>query len=82
MFMCDKCGQCCRNLNKSPIYSRLHNGDGVCIYLDGNLCSIYEKRPLLCRIDDSYNVLFKNSISIDEYYKINYEVCKKLKNQL
>lgn len=49
MFLCDKCGLCCRNLNLSEIYADLDRGDGTCKYLQGNLCSIYEKRPLKCR---------------------------------
>ena len=54
MFKCDKCGECCRHLNESDLYIELDRGDGVCKYLDGNLCSIYENRPLHCRIDESY----------------------------
>lgn len=82
MFKCDKCGECCRNLNKSPIYDELHNGDGVCKYLKGNLCSIYEERPLLCRIDESYEVFFKETMKKSAYYNINYKFCNKLKNKL
>ena len=43
-----------------------------------NLCSIYDNRPLLCRIDDSYDIYFKDRYTKEEYYKLNYEVCKKL----
>ena len=81
MFECDKCGECCRNLDKSPVYSELDRGDGVCRYLDGNLCSIYEKRPLICRVDDAYDVWFKDSLPKDEYYRLNYEACVLLKNK-
>lgn len=55
MFKCDMCGECCRNLDKSPIYDKLHNGDGICIYLNGNLCSIYNDRPLICRVEKAYD---------------------------
>lgn len=79
MFECDKCGMCCRNLDKSDIYKELHNGDGICKYLDGNLCSIYDDRPLLCRIDESYEVYFKDKMSLNEYYEANYKVCSELK---
>lgn len=79
MFECDKCGMCCRNLDKSDIYKELHNGDGICIYLDGNVCSIYENRPLLCRVDESYEIYFKDMMSLNEYYEANYEICSKLK---
>lgn len=41
MFKCNMCGECCRNPDKSPVYNELHDGDGVCRYLDGNECSIY-----------------------------------------
>ncbi|GAA6293169.1 YkgJ family cysteine cluster protein [Enterocloster asparagiformis] len=80
MFNCDKCGECCRNLDKSPIYSELDRGDGICRYLIGNLCSIYEKRPMLCRIDESYDLLFKDKITRSEFYKLNQSFCIKLKN--
>lgn len=62
MFVCDKCGECCRHVNLSPIYQYLDHGDGVCKFLNGNLCSIYEVRPLLCRIDESYEAFFKEKI--------------------
>lgn len=71
MFKCDKCGECCRNLNKSEIYKELDRGDGICKYLKGNLCSIYELRPLLCRVDESYEKFFKNMMTKEKYYKLN-----------
>ena len=79
MFFCDQCGECCRNLDKSQIYQLLHNGDGICRYLKGNLCTIYENRPLLCRVEESYFAFFKNQMTLEEYYEKNYEACKKLK---
>lgn len=82
MFNCDLCGQCCRNLNKSDVYNELHEGNGICRYLIGNICSIYEERPLLCRIDDSYEILFKESIEREIYYELNYKACNNLKNGL
>lgn len=74
------CGECCRNLDKSPLYADLDMGNGVCRYLNGNKCSIYDNRPLLCRIDESYEAFFKDIITIDEYYRLNYEACNILKN--
>ena len=81
MFTCDACGKCCRNLDKSQVYAELDNGNGVCKYLDGNLCSIYNDRPLLCRVDDSYDAFFSGVLSRNEYYKLNYECCSLLKNK-
>lgn len=82
MFMCDRCGECCRRLSMSSVYVELDSGNGVCKYLDGTLCSIYEERPLLCRVDESYEAIFKNAMTLDKYYRLNYEVCIKLKKQL
>jgi len=84
MFKCDKCGECCRNLDKSSVYAELHNGDGICKYLYGNLCSIYSTRPILCRVDESYELYFKNIMTRDKYEELNHEVCiifKKIKEE-
>ena len=80
MFECSKCGCCCRNLKMSEIYSELDRGDGVCKYLEGNLCSIYDRRPDICRVDKCYDLFFKDSISLKDYYKLNKEMCRKLKD--
>ncbi len=81
MFICDGCGQCCRNLKNNNIYSELDNGFGICIYFnqETNLCLIYEDRPIICRIDETYDKYFSDIINKDEYYKLNYEACKILK---
>lgn len=82
MFVCDRCGECCRNLDKSPLYAELDRGDGVCKYLVGNLCGIYEKRPLICRVDSCYEEFFKQEMTKEEFYSLNYQVCKRLKKHL
>ena len=81
MFECDKCGCCCRHLDMSPLYAELDSGNGVCRYLDGNLCSIYENRPLLCRIDECYEKFFSDKISLEEYYSLNRQICEMLKRK-
>lgn len=76
MYNCEHCGCCCRNLDKSDIYAQLDRGDGVCKYLKGNDCSIYENRPVLCRIDESYDRFFSGAMSRKEFYDINKQACK------
>ena len=78
-FECDKCGACCRNLNMSELYSDLDSGDGTCKYLVGNLCSIYNERPLKCRVEESYYAFFSDEMSKEEFYQKNYEMCEQLK---
>ena len=81
MFKCDKCGACCRNLHRSPVYNELHDGDGICRYLTGNECLIYENRPLICRIDESYHAFFNDQMTYEEYLQLNYQCCELLKNK-
>lgn len=79
MFECERCGCCCRNLDKNETYVHLDRGDGVCMYLSGNDCSIYENRPLLCRVDECYDVMFRQMIDKEEYYRLNKQACERLK---
>lgn len=83
MFKCDCCGLCCCNLDKSDIYQDLDRGDGICKFFDENtrLCKIYINRPLKCRVDEMYEDYFKEEMSLEEFYKLNYEACEKLKKE-
>lgn len=68
-------------MDKSDVYQNLDRGDGTCRYLEGNLCSIYSQRPVLCRVDECYELYFKERYSLEEYYEMNYRICKKLQNE-
>ena len=81
MFKCDQCGLCCKSLKENSLYADLDRGDGVCKYLKGNLCSIYEHRPLFCRVDDCYELFFKDQYTLEEFYEKNYEICRYLKTK-
>lgn len=80
MFSCNRCGECCRNLDKSDIYDDLHFGDGICIHYDerNKLCRIYEERPDICNIDIAYEKYFSDKFSKEDYYNLNYEGCRAL----
>lgn len=79
VFECDKCGLCCSHIGGVDLYKDLDRGDGVCMYLKENLCSIYESRPLLCRVDESWEQIFSAEMSREDYYKLNYKGCMALK---
>jgi hypothetical protein len=81
MFQCDCCGLCCMKVGSSPLYCDLDRGDGICRYFDCNsrLCTIYYNRPDRCNVDKSYEMYFKDKLTLEQYYELNYEVCKKLK---
>ena len=81
MFQCDCCGQCCRKVGKIKFLECLADEEGVCKFLDKekNLCKIYKSRPLFCNVDAMYKVFFEDKMTLEEFYKINYEACEKLK---
>lgn len=85
-FDCSKCGLCCRSLGRNPMFRELgmDPGDGVCKFLDQetNLCTIYEDRPLICRVDDLYDELqLSKKMTKSEWHKMNSDICKKLQEE-
>lgn len=58
--------------------SEYDKGNGTCMYLKDNLCSIYDNRPDICRIDYMFEKIYKTIMTKDEYYKLNYKACREL----
>lgn len=83
MFICDRCGLCCMAVGQSSIYAEFDRGDGICRYFDDNtrLCTIYEKRPVICNVEEMYIRFFSEMISKEEYYRLNYNACERLKER-
>lgn len=81
IFQCEQCGECCRNIGVLNFMPELDDGKGTCKYLDGNRCSIYQNRPILCRVDECYDRYYRDICSQDEFYQMNYQVCKMLKSK-
>ena len=61
-FNCVKgCAICCMSVGRFniPAWDKegkvKDRGDGICVHLDTKslLCTIYEDRPLICRVEDS-----------------------------
>lgn len=75
-FPCTRCGLCCQNIKHVPELNDFHNGDGHCLYFKADVgCTIYQERPLVCRVDEGYQQLFENKISKKNFYLKNAEVC-------
>lgn len=79
-FPCTRCGACCRNLGKSPLFTRLDRGDGICRHLNTNtnLCRIYEKRPKICRVTDMFDA-FAEQLTWTDYVALNLQACHELR---
>lgn len=88
MFPCTGCGCCCKRVNKGvefirqmtddPIFDFPYQWDeaGRCEKLtEENKCSIYEERPLVCKIDELMNV---TGINQERYYKLTANACNKM----
>lgn len=82
MFICTKCGLCCRNIDKIPELADFHTGNGICIHLsDDNLCNIYTTRPDICSVEKMYESTYKLIMSKAEYEKMNMEGCRFLQSK-
>ncbi len=80
-FPCTRCGLCCQQIGHVDALKALDRGDGVCRNYDpGAGCRIYETRPLLCRIDEAYEVYFREK-SREVFYQENAEVCNALQEK-
>ncbi|SEO16501.1 Putative zinc-or iron-chelating domain-containing protein [Pseudomonas sp. ok266] len=45
------------------------------------LCRIYDKRPLICRIDDFYDQRLAGTMRLEDYYAANAHACKEMQQQ-
>ena len=78
-FSCSICGLCCQHIDQISDLREFDRGDGICKYLNGTQCSIYECRPEVCRVDDMYDKYFYLLYqSRKEYYYENKRICDSL----
>ncbi|PJG83341.1 YkgJ family cysteine cluster protein [Caviibacterium pharyngocola] len=79
-FPCTACGKCCQRVNNSEQTAFLDRGDGVCKHFDmeTKLCSIYETRPLVCRVEDYYKAHLAHLYSWDDFVEMNIQICNRL----
>lgn len=65
-FKCDGCGLCCKSVNCEHLTT-------------DNKCSIYDTRPDICNVDKGYEMYFKDKMSKQVWYAVNYKACADLK---
>ncbi|MBR0150509.1 MAG: YkgJ family cysteine cluster protein [Synergistaceae bacterium] len=61
-----------------PALQHLDNGNGVCVHLHDNLCTIYESRPMICNTSQMYNAFFKSIMTPEEFIDMNLQACRKI----
>lgn len=81
-FPCDCCGACCKNIKLAAETAYLDRGDGICRHFndESNLCSIYNNRPDICRVDFQYLTKYSTLISWEDFINLNQQACNHLKN--
>ena len=72
-FGCTQCGACCR-LSAAPSGLPVKE-NGECVNLVGNLCSIYNDRPMVCRIDDLWAGLLADKMTRREAHLFGSYQC-------
>ena len=80
--ICTGCSLCCRMVSLNPDFTEPIDENGVCVHLKDNKCSIYEDRPLLCRVDEMYEELKDNFASKEDYIKTTIKVCNSLISEI
>ena len=81
-FPCTRCGLCCQHIANIPQLANYHNGDGICKYYDAPRgCTIYDRRPDICRIDEGYAKFFSAAMTLSEYYAANAAVCNRMQER-
>ena len=46
-----------------------------------NMCSIYDSRPSICRVDIMFEKVYFKHYSKEEFYRLNVEACKTLQEK-
>lgn len=80
MINCTQCGACCTQLDKNPLYAKLHDGDGVCRYFnkEERTCRIYTNRPDICNSETMYKKYFLH-MNKESFIAANQQLCEQMK---
>ena len=46
-----------------------------------NMCSIYDSRPSICRVDIMFEKVYFKHYSKEEFYRLNVEACRALQEK-
>ena len=76
-FICTQCGSCCHKAGRIPNFPEPTTPEGVCVHLTSdNKCSIYDKRPTICRVDKLYETMGRAMhMTRKQFYIYNNQLC-------
>jgi len=83
MFPCTGCGLCCQNISDIKELETFDLGNGVCKYFNilDNVCTIYEERPDICRVDKMFELKYQQFFTKKVFYQENARVCNLLQEK-
>ena len=83
-FPCTKCGLCCMRAGTVENFPYKTDYNGVCEKYDlqKRECTIYEDRPIVCRIDDYYDKYLSANMDRNHWHHYNAQMCNKMINQV
>jgi Fe-S-cluster containining protein len=56
--------------------------DGSCSMLDGDICKVYQARPLICNTDWMYQQYWSKVMTLDQWYQRTKLTCDKLRGKV
>lgn len=61
----------------------LDRGDGTCRHYDEatKLCTIYDARPLCCRVEDYYRAYLTETIAWHDFVQLNVRICEQFQSE-
>ena len=79
-FPCSSCGACCMNVRHVPELAEYTSETGRCSKLasDNKTCTIYDERPLVCRVDELGKFI---RLSPGSWRLLNRQTCEILHRQ-
>jgi Fe-S-cluster containining protein len=76
-FVCVKCGECCRHIEMF-IETWPYQHNGICNFLEGDICIIYNSRPDFCDYKRAYKY-FEEYLTETEYREMVISFCEKFR---
>ena len=77
---CSRCGECCRHISGIEELRDFNSGNGVCKFLNGNICRIFDNRPIACNAERLYYERFADKLSKDDFYDLVVRYCRYFQN--
>ena len=77
--ICTSCSICCYFASTVPNFPEPVDETGKCMHLkEDRTCAIYDTRPKICRVDDSFELVKHKFKSKDDYIKLTIDTCNKM----